>query len=137
MTQKRILVAEDDRNTQKMISFLLSSEGYQVELASNGPEAMAILRNTHPDLVVMDATLKQGDGFALCLAMKKNGNGHGLHKGSIVDAQKGVFVILISAADIEARRNSREWKAIAKADDFIAKPFEPQRLTESVDRLLK
>lgn len=133
MQQKRILVAEDDRNTQRLISYLLSREGYKVDTASDGREALKIIDTMNPDLVIMDATLKYGDGFSLCLELKsKDGNGNKYN-----GRRKEIYVILTSAADVDCRRNSRQRKAISEADDFISKPFEPERLTESVERLLK
>ena len=133
MQRKRILVAEDDRNTLKLISYLLTSEGYEVDTVTDGREALKKVNATHPDLVIMDATLRYGDGFALCLELKRNGRNGIKNNGR----RKEILVILTSAADVDCRRNSRQWKAISEADDFISKPFEPERLTESVDRLLR
>lgn len=151
MHRKRILVAEDDANTLKLMTYLLTREGYMVDTASDGKEAWEKVNEKSPDLVIIDGTLRNGtlrngDGYAICLELKgangdgKRSNGRKNNEKKIVGdngQEKEISVILISASDPTYYPSRRISKAISKADDFISKPFDPARLTKSVERLLK
>ncbi|MFD2255879.1 response regulator [Luteolibacter algae] len=70
--KSRILIADDDSVMQRVISFLLSEAGYEVELASNGKEALALATNSPPKLMILDAMMPTLDGFGVMNAWNSN-----------------------------------------------------------------
>ena len=64
--QPRILVAEDDRVLQDLVAELLVEAGYDVTTASDGDEALKIVREQSPDLVLLDVMMPRMDGYAVC-----------------------------------------------------------------------
>ena len=66
----RILVAEEDPNTQRLLSETLTQEGYQVVLASNGPDAIAKAAGERPDLVLVDLDLPGLDGYEVVAGIR-------------------------------------------------------------------
>ena len=66
MAAQRILVIEDDPDTQQMLGIILSSEGYDVLPASNGTLGLELLRKMGPDLVLLDWMLPGMDGLEVC-----------------------------------------------------------------------
>src|SRR5438132_444319 len=87
-----ILVVEDDRDLQMMISKILKNAQYRVREASDGEEAMKLVRSGPPDLVLMDVTMPRMDGFEVCARMKDD------------PALESIPVILITGlSDYQAR----------------------------------
>lgn len=66
----RILVAEDSRTQAARLAALLEGNGYEVEVAVNGREALAAARARPPTLVISDVLMPELDGYALCRAIK-------------------------------------------------------------------
>jgi DNA-binding response OmpR family regulator len=66
MGNRRILVVEDERAIAEAVSARLRAEGFDVDLAADGPTAVATARRTRPDLVVLDVMLPGFDGLEVC-----------------------------------------------------------------------
>jgi DNA-binding response OmpR family regulator len=106
---KKILLVDDDKLVLNSTKRFLQERGFNVTTAENGAEAVAVVRDFKPDMVVTDAEMKGLDGFALCKALKET------------EGFSGVPVIIISGSkisedDILAGYNKG-------ADDYILKPF--------------
>ena len=117
----RILVVDDQRTNAEMVSGLLRNLGYEVELALNGQEALELVREKGPDLVISDILMPVLDGYELCRRLRANA------------ATALLPVILVTGAEQSERIKGVE----AGADDFLAKPVNWAELFARVRRLLQ
>ena len=67
---KKILVADDETDIIEVIEMLLSSEGYEVIKAHDGLEALEVVRNVIPDLIILDIMMPEIDGVEVCKRMR-------------------------------------------------------------------
>jgi DNA-binding response OmpR family regulator len=116
---KKILVVDDEKHIVKIISFNLKREGYQVKEAYNGEEALQIVAEFQPDLLITDVMMPKMDGFELCQNLR---------------SQKYTFpIIMLTAKGQEFDRN----KGLKYgADKYLTKPFSPKKLKDVVVELL-
>ena len=119
---KVILCIEDEQEMIDLIRLILGRRGFDVRGANNGEEGLKIIQNDHPDLVLLDLMMPDMDGWEVYQHMKSD------------EATKNIPVIVVTA-----RAQSIDKVLglhIAKVDDYIAKPFSPQELLNSVDNVL-
>jgi two-component system, OmpR family, response regulator VicR len=119
---KLILCIEDEQEMIDLIRLILSRRGFDVRGASSGEEGLNIIRKEHPDLILLDLMMPDMDGWEVYQQMKAD------------EATKNIPVIVVTA-----RAQSIDKVLglhIAKVDDYIAKPFSPQELLNSVDNVL-
>jgi class 3 adenylate cyclase len=117
----RILVVDDQRTNAEMVSGLLRNLGYEVDLALGGQEALELVRENGPDLVISDILMPGLDGYELCRRLRANA------------ATALLPVILVTGAEQSERIKGVE----AGADDFLAKPVNWAELFARVKRLLQ
>ena len=125
MTQKitkKILCIEDEQEMIDLIRLILSRRGFEISGANSGKEGLEIIRNDHPDLVLLDLMMPEMDGWEVYQQMKAD--------ETIMNIP--VIVVTAKAQSIEKVLGLH----IAKVDDFIVKPFSPQELLISVDNVL-
>lgn len=118
---RKILVCDDDANIRNIMDFSLETEGFQVLVAADGPEALQLVRDEHPDLVILDVMMPGSDGLSVCRQLKQD------------TATRQIPVLLLTA---RSGRGDREAGLAAGADDYVTKPFSPQRLVEKVHGML-
>jgi adenylate cyclase len=118
---ERILVVDDQRTNAEMVSGLLRNLGYEVDLALDGHEALELVREKGPDLVISDILMPGLDGFELCRRLRANA------------ATALLPVILVTGVEQTERIKGVE----AGADDFLAKPVNWAELFARVKRLLQ
>ncbi len=118
----KILVAEDERDIRELIGFTLRFAQYEVELARNGAEAVAIAPQVQPDLILMDVRMPVKTGYEACEELKQN------------PITKDVPVVFLSAKGQESE--IQEGLAVG-AMDYILKPFAPDELTAKVREILQ
>jgi len=106
---KKILLVDDDKLVLNSTRRYLEGQGFNVAAAENGAEAVAMVKDFGPDLVVTDVEMKGLDGFALCRALKET-EGFSRIPVIIVSGRK------VSEEDILAGYNKG-------ADDYVIKPF--------------
>ena len=70
--KKKILVVEDEETLLELESILLTSKGYNVEVAKDGKSALELVANMKPDLVLLDIMIPEIDGFEVCRQIKAN-----------------------------------------------------------------
>ena len=119
---KLILCIEDEQEMIDLIRLILSRRGFDVQGANSGEEGLAIIRKEHPDLVLLDLMMPDMDGWEVYQQMKAE------------ETTKNIPVIVVTA-----RAQSIDKVLglhIAKVDDYIAKPFSPQELLNSIDAVL-
>ncbi|HSA88426.1 MAG TPA: response regulator [Burkholderiales bacterium] len=117
----RILVVDDQRTNAEMVSGLLRNLGYEVDLALGGEEALELVRENGPDLVISDILMPGLDGYELCRRLRASA------------ATALLPVILVTGAEQSERIKGVE----AGADDFLAKPVNWAELFARVKRLLQ
>ncbi len=115
----KILLVEDDKGIVNNLTEFLCTEGFTVENASGQALALKLLKNNKFDLVLLDVSLSDGNGFTVCSAIKK---------------EYGLPVIFLTAS-------GDEYSTVAGfelgADDYIAKPFRPRELVSRIKNVLR
>ena len=118
----KILVAEDERDIRELIAFTLRFAGFEVELASNGAEAVEKVSESIPDLILMDVRMPRMTGYQACEALKEN------------PATQDIPVVFLSA---KGQESEIQEGLEAGAMEYILKPFAPDELTAQVHRILR
>ena len=113
MSTGRILIVEDDYDISNMLRIFFSNEGYQVEIAARGNDALEKCRKKLPDLVVLDIMLPDMDGYAVCSAMRST------------TRTSHIPIIFLTQKD---ERSDRIAGLELGADDYITKPFDIEEL---------
>lgn len=120
MSDKKILLVEDEPHISQGLKFNLIKEGYQVTLAENGVDALELWETNQPDLIVLDLMLPKLDGYSVLSCIRK--------------ADQKLPILILSAKDrIEDKVKGYE----LGVDDYLAKPFELGEFLMKVKSLLK
>lgn len=120
---KKILVVDDEDDIRLLISRVLTEKGYDVVTAGRGLEAVQMVQNEEPDMIILDAMLPEVHGFDICRKIKGSKKyGH-------------IPVIMISAI-YRGWRYAQDLKDSYGVDDFIEKPFKLAEFLEKVEKLL-
>jgi two-component system phosphate regulon response regulator PhoB len=122
MTQKKILVVEDENAIRDMLSFNLSRAGYDVRPAADGRQAREAIADGHPDLVLMDWMLPDVSGLELTRQLKRD------------PLTREIPIIMLTA---RAEEDDRVAGLEGGADDYIVKPFSPRELIARVRAALR
>ncbi len=119
MSAGRIMVVDDQPRIRRFMRTTLVAEGYEVDEAKTGEEALETLRGFHPDLMVLDMNMPGMGGLAACRAIRRDTN---------------IAIIMLTV------RNSEEDKVAALdagADDFVTKPFSTPELMARIRAALR
>ena len=117
----RILVVEDEDNIAFALDYVMMREGYKNDRISNGGEALSRIRETRPDLVLLDVMLPDVSGYEICQDVRLD------------PTLSDVKILMMTARGSAIER--RKGLALG-ADGFISKPFELSELRQEVRRLL-
>lgn len=118
---KKVLVVDSDENIVIALDFLLRRAGYEVAVARDGEDALALADSFAPDLILLEAALPRMDGFELCRRLRQ-------------DPRYGECKILFLTA--RGRDIDRAKGLALGADGYLTKPFSTKELLEHVERLL-
>jgi CheY-like chemotaxis protein len=118
----RILIVEDNEMNRDMLSRRLERRGYQVILAMDGRRGLAAARSEAPDLILMDMSLPEIDGWEVTRQLKSD------------DTTRGIPVIALTA---HAMSSDRQKALEAGCDDYDTKPVEFQRLLMKIQTMLR
>jgi len=119
---KKVVYIEDEPEMIDLVRLILSRKGYEVIGANGGREGLDTIRQKLPDLVLLDLMMPDMDGWDVYQQMKS------------VEATRDIPVIVITA---KAQSIDKVLGLhIAKVDDYISKPFSPQELVESVEKVI-
>jgi DNA-binding response OmpR family regulator len=119
MTNKRVLVVDDDVKTVELVKLYLNRDGYRVLTAYDGVEALRLARESHPDLIVLDLMLPGIDGLEVC---------------RILRAESDVPIIMLTAKTTDQDKLAG---LDLGADDYVTKPFSPRELAARVRAVLR
>jgi DNA-binding response OmpR family regulator len=114
-----ILVVDDERNIVQLVRLYLSREGFQVESAGSGREALEKAQRVKPDLVVLDLMLPELDGLEVCRQLRRDGD---------------LPIIMLTARDDDL---DKIVGLELGADDYLTKPFNPRELVARVKAVLR
>ena len=118
---KSILVVEDEPNIVLSLQFLMKKAGFEVRVANDGEEALSLVQDRTPDLILLDVMIPKRDGFDVCQTIRANPD------------WKDVYIILLTA---KGREVDREKGIALGANDYVTKPFSTRDLTEKVKQIL-
>ena len=118
-----ILCVEDEPEMIDLIRLILARKGFEVIGAAGGVEGLKLIRSEHPDLVLLDLMMPDMDGWEVYQQIKASESPRSIP----------VIVVTAKAQSIDKVLGLH----IAKVDDYIAKPFSPQDLMASVERVLQ
>ncbi len=117
----KLLLADDSVTIQKVVGIIFSNEDYELAVVDNGNAALEKARESHPDIMLVDALMPGINGYEVCQEIRRD------------PALKNTPLLLLTGAfepfDEDKARQ-------CGADDFISKPFDSQSLIESVKKLI-
>jgi DNA-binding response OmpR family regulator len=114
-----ILVVDDEKNIVQLARLYLGNEGFHVEEAYDGKQALDKARTVNPDLVVLDIMMPEMDGLSVCRELRKTSS---------------VPVIMLTARDDDI---DKIVGLEVGADDYMTKPFNPRELVARVKAVLR
>ncbi|MEO8207781.1 MAG: response regulator transcription factor, partial [Chloroflexota bacterium] len=116
---KTILIVDDAPNIVELLQLYLEGAGYATIAATDGPSAVEMHRQLHPDLVILDVMLPGLDGFEVCRAIRR-------------EADTPVIMLTARTDDVDAIVGLE-----LGADDYVTKPFNPRFLVARVKAILR
>ena len=117
-----ILIADDEPNQLELMSFNLSNAGYSIIRATNGKEAIELIENHSPDLIILDWMMPKMSGIDVCRVLRSRSE------------TKQIPIIILSA---RSEDSDKSLGLDTGADDYISKPFSPKELISRVKALLR
>src|SRR5690348_7655515 len=118
----RVLVVEDEPENRLLLGVVLTSEGYEVVEAEDGPAALAAVRERLPDLILLDVMMPGMNGYAVLEALRADA------------ATRSVPVIMLTALP---QRGDVERAVEMGVAGYITKPFEPADLLQTMEEALR
>jgi DNA-binding response OmpR family regulator len=118
----KILVVDDEIHIVKIIAYKMRGAGYEVVSARDGVEALDMVKLNRPDLILLDVMMPRMDGYQTLQALKAD------------PATRDIPVFLLT---VKSKEVDRQKGYEIGADDYLTKPFSPNKLLERIDQALK
>ena len=119
---KQLLLVEDDFYSAETLKYALEAKGHNVILATNGKDALTVVNNGHPQLIILDVMMPKMDGYHFCRLLK-------------FDTRfKHIPIIFVSSKIQDA---DRELGLACGGNEYIAKPYDLNMLTDTVEKYLQ
>lgn len=118
---KRLLIVDDEPNLLRAVAACLRGEGYEVDTARSGEEALVHVAQRLPDLIVSDIRMPRMDGYALARQLRSNPRTH------------LIPIVFLTAKDESADRLEGIRSGV---DAYLTKPFEPDELVAVIGNIL-
>lgn len=118
--KQKILVVEDSPTTRRQITDILETAGYEVITAEDGEVALQLVREHHPELVVLDIVLPKKNGYQVCRNIK-------------ADPELAIKILILTAKDQE---KDRIWGQRQGADVYLSKPVDAEELVKTVKSMV-
>lgn len=119
--QAKILIVDDEPNIVTALEFLLEREGYRIKKAYNGMEALAVARQFHPDIVLLDVMMPEMDGFEAARRIRQ------------LPSLENAKIIFLTAKGTQSDRQTGYNNG---AEYYIVKPFDNAELVGVVNEVL-
>lgn len=119
---KQVVIAEDDQALREILNYNLKKRGFDVRNASNGEEAMLLIKESIPHLLLLDWMMPPPSGIQICRQIRQNKS-----------TNKLPIIILTARGEQDDKVLGLE----AGADDYIVKPFSPSELLARIRALLR
>ena len=117
----RLVIADDSATILALVTLAVKKDGYEPATATNGTEALEVVREHRPELVILDATMPGMTGYEVCRALRED-----------VDAPRP-HVMMLTAGGLES---DKALAAEVGVDEFVTKPFSPSALRARVREIL-
>ena len=121
-TRGHILLIDDDQEVAKIVVRFLRSEGYDIQYATSGQAGLDIIERENPDLLLLDVSLPDINGFDICRHLRSDPRTEQLN-----------ILMLTGRGSVDARVAGLE----SGADDYLTKPFDPQELLARIQAQLR
>ncbi len=118
---KKVLIADDEPNIVTSLEYLMTHSGYEVRVARNGEEALALVESFAPDLVLLDVMMPRHSGYEVCQKMRER------------PEWAHVKIVMLSARGREAEMSKG---LCLGADAYVTKPFSSRELVAQIAELL-
>ncbi|MBP85734.1 MAG: two-component system response regulator [Planctomycetaceae bacterium] len=118
--QKRVLLVDDDPEIVDALRYALEAKGFEILIARDGNQGLAMAEREDPDLVILDMMMPKRSGFLVLEKLRRT-------------RDVPIRVVMITANEGSRHKAYAEMLGV---DDYIRKPFPMDRLIESVQRLL-
>jgi DNA-binding response OmpR family regulator len=117
----RLVIADDSATILALVALAVKKDGYEPATAANGTEALEVIREHRPELVILDALMPGMSGYEVCRALRGD-----------VDAPRP-HVMMLTAGGREADKALADEVGV---DEFVTKPFSPSALRARVREIL-
>jgi DNA-binding response OmpR family regulator len=118
---KKVLIVDDEPNIVTSLEYLMKKSGYEVKIARNGDDAMALVASFLPDVVLLDVMLPRKSGYEVCKKMRERPD------------WRHIKIVMLSAKG----RETEVSKGLSLgADTYVTKPFSNQELMATIGGLL-
>ncbi|HNS64540.1 MAG TPA: response regulator, partial [Anaerolineaceae bacterium] len=117
----KILIADDDPETLRLVSLMLQRQGYQIVTASNGNQTLGMARTELPDLIILDVMMPDMDGYEVARQLRKQ-----------PDTSNIPILMFTAKSQVEDKVTGYE----SGADDYLTKPVHPAELQAHIRSLL-
>ena len=121
MLVKKILVVDDEPNIVRSLAYILKKEGYDVSTAKDGEQAMDMVRDSKPHLMILDVMMTRKSRYDVCEEVKSDPDLRDIH------------VMMLTA---KGQVGDREIGLSKGADEYLTKPFSPRLILNKVKELL-
>ena len=121
MQGNKILVVDDEPNIVRSLTFVLNKGGYDVSFARDGEQAMTMIRDSKPNILILDVMMPNKSGYEVCNEIKSDPDLRDIH------------VVMLTA---KGQEDDRENALSQGADEYISKPFSPIKIFARLKELL-
>ena len=118
---KKVLVCDDELYILEAVQYVVRRSGFEPLLAQNGEEALTITRKEKPDMIILDIIMPKMNGFDVCRQLKSD------------PVTRKIYIAMLTARGYESDSLTSQQ---CGADEFITKPFSPQKLQQRLYEIL-
>ncbi len=117
-----VLIADDEPFILQSLAFVLRKEGFEVETATDGQDALKKAQELNPKIIFLDVMMPKVTGFSVCRLIKSD------------NTLRRIHVIILTA---KGQEQDRETGLKEGADEYMTKPFSPREVVEKVRKIMK